>query len=346
MPLGLDHIVGQPEVVRRLGAMLTRGRFPHAMLFTGPAGVGKLAAAHTLAQILLCPNRAAGSAEACDVCDACIKVKAELHADVHVVTTDERTLKVDDVRDATRSLQLHPMEGVGKVLIIPGAEVMNNQAQNALLKTLEEPPGTAYLILTTSRPRAILPTVLSRCQRVAFLPIPRQELADLLVRERAIPEGQALLLAAMAQGSLEVARSLEPAQVIEARDRAALFDQRLEPGRKNAVFEALEVSGDLGEDREELDTFLDTLMIWLRDQAVIASGASHDTVANLDRLPDLEALVERRGLRHVLDRTRVVLHAKRQLDLPFNLNRTMIAEQLCLGLSGQVRVPDAEERRR
>lgn len=340
MPLGLDAIIGQPEVARRLGAMLGRERFPHALLFLGPGGVGKLAAAKTLAQILLCSARPPGATEACDACPACHKVRAELHADLHFVTTDEARLKVDEIREATRSLQLRPMEGLCKVLILHEADRMTIEAQNALLKTLEEPPGAAYLILTSSRPRAILPTVLSRCQRVPFLPVPREAIAELLVRERGLGEGEALLLAAMAQGSVEVARKLDPAELLQARDKAAMFDQRLEPGRKNTVYDALDLSTELGEDKAELDAFLDLLMVWLHDQAVVASGADHAGVANLDRIADLEALVERRGLRTVLERTRVVLHAKKQLDLPFNLNRQMVAEQLCLGLSGQVRVPE------
>lgn len=340
MTVGLDKLVGQREVARRLDTLIARGRLPHALLFSGPAGVGKLAAAHLLAQILMCSDRKPGDSVACDVCPGCHKVKEGLHADVHIVTTDARSLKVDEIREATKTLHLRPMEGLGKVLIIHGADRMTIEAQNALLKTLEEPPGTAYLVLTTARQQLILPTVLSRCQRVPFHPIARAEIASLLAKERGVAEQQALLVASMSQGSLETALAIDAEQLVERRDKVAILDQRLEAGRKNAVFEALEISTELGEEREDLEAFLDLLQVWLHDQVLLASGADESGIANIDRLADLEQLVERRGLRAVLERTRAVLHAKRQLDLPFNLNRQMIAEQLCLGLAGQLRVPD------
>lgn len=342
MSITLDSIVGQAEVARRLSGLLSRDRLPHAMLFAGPEGVGKLAAAQLLGQVLMCTERRPGEAAACDSCPACFKVKTQGHADVHLVQTEARTLKVGEVRDATRVLSLRPMEGPGKVLIIREADRMTIEAQNALLKTLEEPPGTTWLILTSARPRAILPTVLSRCQRFAFRPIAREALAELLIAERGLSEPHALLIAAMAQGSIEHARALDPAALLEARDRVALLDQRLEAGRKNAVYEALEVSTELGEDRSELEAFLDLMLVWLHDQVLLASAADARGVANVDRVADLTTLVERRGLRTVLERTRAVLHAKSQLGLPFNLNRAMIAEHLCLGLAGQVRVPDPE----
>jgi DNA polymerase III subunit delta' len=341
--LGFDRLIGQPAAAARLSGLIARGRLPHAMLFVGPAGVGKHDAAKILAQVLMCTARAEGDPNACDVCPACHKVKESVHADVHVVANDARTLKVDEIREATRALQLRPMEGVGKYLVVHDADKMTIEAQNALLKTLEEPPGRSWIVLLTTRPQTILPTVISRCQRVTFGPIAREMIASVLVKERQLPEPQAMLLAAMAQGSLEGARTIDVEALVAARDRVALFDQRLVPGKKSSVYEALEMSQELGEDREELDGFLDLLLVWLHDQAVLASGADPAGVANVDRRSDLDELVERRGLRTILERSRVALAAKRQLDLPYNLNRQMIAEQLCLGLAGEARI--TEERR-
>src|SRR5262249_34344305 len=147
---------------------------------------------------------------------------------------------------------------------------------------------------------------------------------------------QATLLAGMAQGSLSRARAIEPTEAIAMRDRAAGLDLRLFPGKRASIHDALSAASELAEDRNDLSAVLDALLAWLHDQAVLASGADGVGVTNVDRLKDLEGLVEERGLNLVLERARSVLYAKQRLDLPYNLNTQMIGEQLCLALAGQV----------
>jgi len=224
-------------------------------------------------------------------------------------------------------------------LIVDRADKLFVNAQHAFLKTLEEPPGDAYIILTTSRIGVLLPTVLSRCQRVFFVPVPKDEIARVLMEEKSFDAAQATLLAGMAQGSLSRARAIEPAEAIAMRDRAAGLDLRLFPGKRAAIHDALGAASELAEDRNDLSAVLDALLGWLHDQAVLASGASGVGVTNVDRLKDLEGLVEERGLNMVLERARSVLYAKQRLDLPYNLNTQMIGEQLCLALAGQVLTP-------
>jgi DNA polymerase-3 subunit delta' len=336
---GFEVLIGQAPAKARLEAMIGRGRLPHALLFSGVEGTGKLRAAMTLAQIVMCLERKPDEANACDRCPSCIKIKEGVHADVHVLANDERALKIDAIRELMQKLQLKPMEGRAKILIVDRAEKMTLQSQNALLKTLEEPTGSAYIVLTSARPWTILPTVLSRCQRIFFVPLARDEIARILMEEKQLGAAEATLLAGMSQGSLSRAREIEAAELMNMRDRAASLDVLLFPGKRAAVHEALTASADLAEDRPELALLLDTLLVWLHDQAVLASGAEQVGVTNVDRLRELEALAGERGLRMVLERSRAVLYAKRRLDLPFNLNPQMIAEQLCLALAGQVVAP-------
>lgn len=337
--IGFETLIGQEPAKARLESMIARGRLPHALLFSGTEGTGKLRAAMTLAQIVMCLDRKPTEPAACDQCPSCIKIKAGVHADVHLLANDERSLKIDAVRELMQKLQLKPMEGRAKILIVDRAEKMTLQSQNALLKTLEEPTGSAYIVLTSARPWTILPTVLSRCQRIFFIPVVREEIARILMEEKQLGAAQATLLAGMAQGSLSRAREIEAAELIGIRDRAASLDTSLFPGNRAPVHEALTAAVDLAEDRAELGALLDMLLVWLHDQTVLASGAEQVGVTNVDRLRDLEGLAGERGLRTVLERSRAVLYAKRRLDLPFNLNPQMIAEQLCLALAGQVVVP-------
>lgn len=338
-------ILAQARARDRLESMIARGRLAHALLFSGPEGVGKLQSAMTLAQIVMCLERDPREARACDRCPSCLKVKQGLHADIHLLANTDRSLKIEAVRNAMRDLQLRPMEGRAKVLIVDRAEKLTIQSQNALLKTLEEPPGDAYIILVSARAGTILPTVLSRCQRIFFVPVPKEEIARILREEKNLEPTQAALLAGMSQGSPDRARTIDVAEVLALRDRAAGLDLRLFPGRKRAVHEALTAAQELAEDRGDLAAVLDALLAWLHDQVVLASGARAGDVTNVDRLTDLQGLVEERGLRTVLERAHAVLYAKRRLDLPYNLNPQMVGEQLCLALAGQVLVPEDPEAR-
>src|SRR5262245_17763570 len=124
MSRSFAELLGQEDVARRLSSMIAHDRLAHALLFLGPRGVGKLEAAKLLAQIVMCTSRKKGESVACDACAGCTKVKELLHADVQLVTTAEPRLKVDEIRESTRSLQLRPMEGLAKIVIIDAADKM------------------------------------------------------------------------------------------------------------------------------------------------------------------------------------------------------------------------------
>lgn len=331
---GLEDIVGQPAAVAHLERLLAADRLPHSLLFVGPSSTGKGLAARTLAQVLFChaPNLAAG--ETCGSCSGCVKMLGECHGDYHEVTVTTKTIPVGAIRDATRQLVLQPIEGGAKFLLIEDAERMNASAQNALLKTLEEPPGHTHIIITTSRLRAILPTVVSRCQRVHFAPLPTESLTQLVAERRGLPTEQAHLLAALSQGSLGVAMEMDYEVLIEQRDQVARIDEALEGRTPQSALDALAAAADLASDRTALLSSLDLYLVWLHDQILIAAKAPLSGLANMDRLEQLESLAQRRGLAAILARASDVMEAKRQVEAPFNWNPQMIAEQLCLALAG------------
>jgi DNA polymerase-3 subunit delta' len=327
---GLFDLVGQEEPARRLAQLVASGRLPHALLFEGPEGVGKYAAALALAGALLC-RKPIRPGQACGECSQCLKVEGGNHADLHQIRTTEPRIKIAEVREAERALALRPVEGQRKLLLIEDVHKMTIEAQNALLKTLEEPRGSTHIILTTSRLRNVLPTVVSRCQRLQFFALAPEQILRILGKE----ESQAArMIAVLAQGSVGRAQAIEIDAVIEARDRVAALDRKLDRPTPQAAIDAIELAAELGQDRAEMAKALDLLALWLHDQMVLSSGARRDELANADKGTELEELANRRGLTDVLSRARTVMEARRQIDLPFNLNATMIAEQMCLALAG------------
>lgn len=330
--LGVFDLVGQEAAAERLSQLVAADRLAHALLFEGPEGVGKFTAAMALARGLLC-RRPPRPAQSCGECASCVKQETGSHADLHLVTTEAARIKISEIREAERGLALRPVEGGRKVLVIEDGHRMTIEAQNALLKTLEEPPGAAHIILTTSRLRNILPTVVSRCQRVRFAPLTAPQIAEVIGRDGTISKPQAAMIAALAQGSLGRAQSLDVEALTADRDRVADLDLRLFGATPNSAIDAVERAADLGSDRRSMMNALDLLALWLRDQVLLASGGDQP-IANVDRTADLESLAGRRGLTALLHRARTVMEARRQLELPFNLNATMIAEQMCLALAG------------
>jgi DNA polymerase-3 subunit delta' len=329
--LGLFDLIGQREAAERLVKLVATNRLPHALVFEGPEGSGKMTAARCLAALIACRRPIDG--RACSECPSCVKILAECHADVRVIAGDGPRIKIQEVRDATLALQLRPVEGKKKILLVEDAHRMTPEAQNALLKTLEEPPGSAHIVLTTSRLRSILPTVISRCQRVRFQPLSARDIAEILRRDApGLTDASALLMAALSRGSAGRAKTLDVEALLVARDAVAGYDTALDRPTPASARAAVDHAAELGSDRADMIQSLDLLITWLRDQLATAVGRTD--VGSADRIDDLARLAASRGVGEIGRRMKIVLEARRQLDLPNNLNATMIAEQMCLALAG------------
>lgn len=221
----MQTILGQRRALDQLQAMLRSGRVHHAFVFHGPAGVGKFTTAMSLARILLCHSpqtTLAGAVEACGHCPSCRAIDREAHPDLHVVVkelarfSDDRdtrerkllTIPFDVLREhLVEPVIRKPRLGRGKVFIVDEAELIDPHGQNILLKTLEEPPGDeaggTHIILVTSSEDRLLPTIRSRCQRIAFVPLADEAVGDWLDRQDAkLTAAQRRWLIEFAAGSL------------------------------------------------------------------------------------------------------------------------------------------------
>ena len=163
-------IAGHRHLLELVAGAASRGSLPPSLIFAGPEGVGKRLAAVALAQFVNCASRGrTGIPTACGTCAACTRIARGVHADVLVVEPgDTGSIKIDQVREAIERTGYRPFEGRRRVVIVDDADAMQHVAQNALLKTLEEPPSASMFVLVTSRPDMLLPTVRSRCQRLRF----------------------------------------------------------------------------------------------------------------------------------------------------------------------------------
>jgi DNA polymerase-3 subunit delta' len=209
-------IVGQALAVSILTRSLEQGA-SHAYLFSGPPGVGKSEAALAFAAGLVCTEGG------CGVCDTCRRVLEGLHPDVEILIPEGNFFRIEEIREINLHAVYRPYEARAKAYVFLEAEKFNAESANAFLKTLEEPPAHVHLILVTDRPERLPSTIVSRCQTVAFSPVPTPALTADLVDRYGLSEDGAALLARVAGGNLAYARELATSESAR-RERGALLD--------------------------------------------------------------------------------------------------------------------------
>lgn len=265
--------IGQERALARLERMATaasgkEGRgMPHAMLFAGPAGVGKYPSALWWARVLKCAK-----AGACDPsCPDCRRIGAGSHADVIVLTAEEpgKAIGIESVRDLIHSMSLKCVGRGPRIAIVRDAHDLTHEAQSALLKLLEEPPGSAVIVLVTENPAGLMQTVRSRCQTLRFGAIPADDVAELLIAAGRKPD-EARRAAALAMGSVGRALNLTP-ELIEDRDRLITAIEALRGDPDDLERQMT----DLVERTKEGRAGLEELFQWTIQRIEAALGAEH-----------------------------------------------------------------------
>lgn len=331
-----DAIVGQPLAVRLLRRALVSGKVVHAYLFVGPEGVGKRTVALELARSLNCTElTSAGSA--CNVCSSCRRITADEmnHPDIAIVEPDGRTIKTDQVKELRSQMYARPTQGRYRIGIVDGADRMNPESGNRVLKLLEEPPHYAVLILLAQNISGVLPTLVSRCQVIHFPPVPADQVASYLTQRRSLAAGEASLLASLSGGS--IGRAMEMATdetLLQRRDKALELIGRLS---RMDVFDALQFAEGMGKQKEHLDQWLELLIIWLRDALLAVQTGSDDLVINRDQMPAVRNIGERLGTEQLMVLLEAVTEVRGQMQR--NVNVRLALDVLLLRLIGALKSP-------
>jgi DNA polymerase-3 subunit delta' len=283
------EILGQDWVVSHLKTAMAAGRLSHAYLFLGPKGVGKASVARALAAALNC-TQPGEDGDACGICPSCRRLAAGTHPDFLVISPEgsQTQIKIEQIRELRRLTGYPPLGGGWRVVLIRPAEALsalNDAAANALLKTLEEPPARHLLVLTARGEADLLPTIVSRCHKLAFAPLPSALIIRELERRRGLPRSQATLVAALSGGSLGQALDLDPAELVQQRDQVLSDLAQLHQGSAGAV---LEWAQRLTKNRLDLENFLLLAQLWYRDLLLAHFQAPTGLLAHQDLRPALE----------------------------------------------------------
>ncbi|MGH9146458.1 MAG: ATP-binding protein [Vicinamibacterales bacterium] len=374
-------LVGHRRLLGLLSRSIAQSSLPPSLIFSGPDGVGKLRAAVATAQALNCLSpvttdigirdsgfgtRDSGiatrepraesreaSIDACGACAACTRIARGAHPDVQTIAPGEfGSIKIEQVRDAIESAVYRPFEGRRRVFLIEDAESLVAPAQNALLKTLEEPRPASVFILITSMADSLLPTVRSRCARLRFGRLTPAELISVLTRDHRYSEGDARAVAALADGSVGRALALRAAEYVGARHVAvellrnasssADARARLESAKSLSAKGPATHSAGSGSrsgagagtgprtDREQVAVHLQVLSSMLRDVSIIATGADTRLLANLDLESGLTPVAKRFDSARAVRAFTAVDRAQEALDR--NVSPKVIADWLALQL--------------
>jgi hypothetical protein len=322
-----SEIVGHEQIKEHMQAAIRDKKPFHAYLFQGEEGVGKEALARTFAAGLQCRSESAD--KPCKECVSCRQMESGNQPDVIWVTREKASLGVDEIREQLcNTMDIKPFSSPYKIYLVPEAEKMTEAAQNALLKTIEEPPEYGIVILMTSNISALLPTIQSRCLTMEFRPLSTAVVESYVKEHCQVPDYQARASAAFAQGNLGKAmRYAKSEDFIERKDHIISLLRHME---QMDLSEMLAVIKDLGTRKDEVRDYIDLMVLWYRD--VLLFKATKDI--NQLLFQDEASYISREASHRSYEKIEEILQAfeKAKVRLRANVNFDITMELMLLTL--------------
>jgi len=320
--MAFGDILGQERALRVLRKALASNRLAHAYLFYGPPGVGKKYTAMQFVKALYCTT---SHTDACDTCTACRKVAAGHHPDTMCILAEDTSIKIEQVRALQRHLSYKPYENQRTTVIIDGGELLTSPAANALLKTLEEPPANALLLLLTGNKDALPLTITSRCQSVPFRPLAPADLRTLLERQ-GIPAETAAIAAPLLGGRLAPVSMADFSHLLSIRQSAYQILQDVIQSQGTASFlQARKFAGK----RDQCTDLFQWLTLFCRDLTML-KVTPNLPLYNQDLRVELTTLAQHVALERLLEAFDMLQQLWRYLGM--NLNSQLLFEQLLVQL--------------
>ena len=318
--MGFEEILGNEMVKDHFKKAIQNHKISHAYILTGEAGMGRKSIANAFAMTLLCEK---GGSEPCMICHSCKQVMSGNHPDLIYVTHEKPgSIGVDDVREQINdTIMIRPYSSYYKIYIVDEAEKMTVQAQNALLKTIEEPPAYAVVMLLADNPDALLPTISSRCVQLNLKPVGDQLVKDYLMNEMHVPDYQAEVDASLAQGNIgkaeRIARSPEYEETLESALRMAKYADSM------PLYEIVETIKKLTAEKDNIDDYFDIFSLWFRDVLLFKATKEVDSLVFKQELNGIRERANKssyEGLEKIIE---AIQKARARLNANVNFDLTM-----------------------
>ena len=326
----LDDIVGQKNAKRSIKNAIASKRVAHAYLFCGPDGVGKSIAASIFASTLNCQEK---GLDPCGRCPSCIKWNADNHPDIiHFGASkhlgSRQSISVDEIRNLQIDMNKKPYEDGKKVYIIHDADKMTEQAQNALLKILEEPPEHTVIILLTYNMYSLLSTIVSRCQVIKFIRASEKEIENYLINKKGVQDKEARFIAAFSDGIMKKALDyLIDDNFKKVRDEVIKLSSKLYKNDKLNVLSAIDYFLD---NKDRIDNIFEIMISFFRDIIVLKECNDSKLLINLD----MEEIIIAESHKYTAKNLYNILTSikKASENIKRNINYQLIIETMLLNI--------------
>ena len=318
-------VVGHKDILKYISSAVENNRVSHAYILNGERGSGKKMLANLFAMTLLCET---GDNEPCGKCHSCKQAESGNHPDIIRVTHEKpNSISVDDIRtQVNNTVDIKPYQGPYKVYIIPQADMMTPQAQNAILKTIEEPPSYAVFLLLTENAETLLPTINSRCVMLKLRNIKDTLIKKYLMENLEIPDYKAYMCTAFAQGNMGRAIMLANSDHFnEIREEAVQLLKHISEMELNEIVAAVK---NISVYKLEITDYLDIIMIWYRDVLLYKATKEIDKVVFKDQLQSIKEQARKssyEGIELILESLE-----KAKARLKANVNFDLVMELLFL----------------
>jgi len=352
-PIGLNTFLGNARAVEILRRAIKQDRLPHAMIFAGPAGVGKCTLALLIAQYLNClaplTNGPCGECTVCNrimaviesrhlecqtlkgegFCGSCsnCKIRTKRHPDIRLIEPEKTTIGIDQIRSLIEEIAFQPLEARYRVVVLDPAEQMRQEAHNSLLKTLEEPPSRTIIILVTTNPYMLLETIRSRSRMLQFGEIPQDQIERYLIKTEGRSVEDAGLAAALSGGSLATALNFNTAEYQDIRKQALQFVILLL--KRGTFAEASAIASQVTKEKSFFQLWIESVATLLQDVYYVAKAS--ERVGHRDLLAKLQEISGNSTDSAVLRN----INAFRKLrgELQYNVNRQLALEAMFITLT-------------
>lgn len=322
---GFKDIIGHEQIIEHLQNAIRMDKISHAYILNGPAESGKMMLAEAFAMTLQCEK---GESEPCLLCRSCKQAVDHNQPDIIYVTHEKpNTIGVDDIRkQLNNDIVIKPYSSRYKIYIVDEAEKMNQQAQNALLKTIEEPPAYAVILLLTTNADSFLPTILSRCITLNLKAVKDSEIKAYLMKTYQIPDYQADVCTAFAQGNVGKAVKLASSESFNELKASTL--QLMKRLDDIELYEMTAAVKQISEYKLEINDYFDLMMIWFRDILYMKATNDVNGLIFQDEVYDIKKQAAKRsynGIENILEALE-----KAKLRLNANVNFDLVIELLLL----------------
>ncbi|MGO1369938.1 MAG: DNA polymerase III subunit delta' [Senegalia sp. (in: firmicutes)] len=323
--MDFSDIIGQDRIKNNLKHAIKNYSIAHAYIFEGEAGIGKSMMAQAFSKVLLCKEN---DSYACGKCSSCIKFDSLNHPDFHVEEKAAKSFKKEQIENIMKEIRTLPYEDGKKIFLIKDADKMTPEAQNAFLKTLEEPPDDTIIILNVENTKSLLPTIISRSQRLKFSPLKSIDIKNYIEEKYNIDSEKSHFIANFSNGNM--GRAIDLSDSSDFNNLREELINIINTSIEKENFRVFTQSDFFEENKEDIDLIFNMMITWFRDLLIYKNMKEHELIINSDKKNVLKNQAFKLSNRRIHDIIDDVLQTKD--NIMSNVNLKISIELLLLNI--------------